>query len=203
VTFDHSRFRWISNAGRWRPGSFVVLPAGEIATYPASVTGRLVADFAIHTNVPMEIDTRLHDTPVTLDLEEGRVVRVSCAYPALYALLREWFAEPHVDRCGEVGFGTNLGVTASVEENSHVNERSPGLHLGFGNHHQSTAAVGYSCDIHLDFIAAGGIVMVPGGPAIDLRGLIPPAGPTAETGETAQIGESAQAAVQVEIEDVR
>lgn len=169
VQLDTEKFRWISNSGVWRHGSFVVLPAGEVATYPASVNGRLVADFAIHANVPIDLDTRLHATPVIVDLVDSVVDDFRCANRDLTDLLTEWFASPYVDRVGEVGFGTNFGIIGSVAANSHVNERNPGVHLGFGHHHQSRAVVGYDAEIHIDLIAADGRVAVGEAHTIDLR----------------------------------
>jgi len=45
-----------------------------------------------------------------------------------------------------------------VPENSHLNERVPGVHIGFGQHNQKAAATGYDCDIHIDLCAQGGLV---------------------------------------------
>ncbi len=50
VQLDPDRYRWISNRGRFRPGGFIILPAGEVATYPASSDGVLVADGAFNVN---------------------------------------------------------------------------------------------------------------------------------------------------------
>lgn len=172
IELDHERFSWINNSGVWRPGSFVVLPAGEIATYPGSINGRLVADFAIHANVPMNIDTRLATTPVTLDIVDGFVVELHSDSREVAYLLCEWFGAPNGNRVGELGFGTNMGITSSVPENSHVNERNPGVHLGFGHHHQSADLVGYDTEIHVDMIASGGSVSCDGAAPIDLRGAI-------------------------------
>ncbi len=169
ATLAPTRFRWISNNGRPIDEKFVVLPAGEVATYPVSVTGTLVADLAVHANVPIERDTRLHHAPLTVELVDGDAVELRCDDHDMLTMVAGWFREPWGTRVGELGFGTNLGVVASVATNSHVNERSPGVHLGFGHHHQGRDRVGYDTDIHVDLIAQGGIVEV-GGYRLDLTG---------------------------------
>jgi hypothetical protein len=61
---------------------------------------------------------------------------------------------------GELGFGTNFCVRDPIAMNSHINERRPGVHLGFGQHNQDPGVVGYQCAVHLDLIARGGLVWV-------------------------------------------
>jgi hypothetical protein len=39
-----------------------------------------------------------------------------------------------------------------------MNERRPGIHLGFGQHNQIESEVGYQCQLHLDLIARGALV---------------------------------------------
>src|SRR4029077_1076216 len=64
VTLD-PKHRWISNRGMARPGRIAILPAGEVATFPASISGTLVADFAFNVNAVTRRDARLQDHPVT------------------------------------------------------------------------------------------------------------------------------------------
>ncbi|OLT20712.1 hypothetical protein BJF78_09030 [Pseudonocardia sp. CNS-139] len=93
---------------------------------------------------------------------------------------------------GELGFGTNSGIPGFVRMNSFVNERYPGIHVGFGQHNQGTFAPARRTPLHLDLIAAGGLVRVDGDPEpLDLSAVAPsalphPAGPRvfAEDAET-------------------
>lgn len=66
VSLDSETYRWVSNRGIPRAGTFVMLPAGEVATYPSRTDGVLVADFALNMNAITDIDVRLHDHPVTV-----------------------------------------------------------------------------------------------------------------------------------------
>ena len=44
-----------------------------------------------------------------------------------------------------------------------------GVHVGFGQHNQDTAVTGYNAQIHVDLIAAGGVIVLPGGLVVDLE----------------------------------
>lgn len=154
------RHRWISNRGSARPGGTVVLPAGEVATYPAAVDGRFVADFAFNVNTVTARDARLDRHPVELRVEGGRAVAWHCEDPATLEFVDSCFAMDHGCRIGELGFGTNTGVGEPVALNSHMNERRCGVHFGFGQHNQGPGRVDYQALVHLDLIARGGRVWV-------------------------------------------
>ena len=176
VTLD-PKHRWISNRGIGRPGSIMILPAGEVATFPASIEGKLVADFAFNVNVITRRDVRLHDHPVTIWIENGRAVKAECADASVSKFIEECFYTHCSYNVGELGFGTNFEVNDGIPLNSHINERRPGIHLGFGNHNQDPGLVDYTCSIHLDLIARGGKVWIDDGEApMDLENIAPSAG---------------------------
>ncbi|HEX9995341.1 MAG TPA: hypothetical protein VGB14_20640 [Acidimicrobiales bacterium] len=172
VELDSSRYDWISNRGLHRGGHFTILPAGEIATYPAAIEGVLVADGAVNCNVISRLDMRLADTPLTVEVEGGRAVDFSCANPRIHELVGLCFTRPYGRNVGELGFGTNVGVRRFLPENSHLNERRPGVHVGFGQHNQPPSRVSYLEDIHLDLIADGARIEIDGEPGVlDLHDL--------------------------------
>jgi leucyl aminopeptidase (aminopeptidase T) len=160
ITLDNKRYRWISNRGVSEGGKFIVLPAGEIASFPAAIEGHFVADFAINVNFAYDGDARLGTWPVRIDISNGQLNSLSCGDPAIERYLRNCFSRPNAKLVGEIGFGTHTAVTDAVPENSHLNERCPGFHIGFGQHNQTDKVAGYSCDIHIDLIAQGGRVRV-------------------------------------------
>lgn len=155
---DNSRFRWLSNCGVSQPHKFVIIPSGEIATYPSNINGTFVADFAINVNMFYDDDARLKENPVTVTIENGSLKDFSCGNPNVLRFLDKCFKRENSRRVGELGFGTNRAVKEAVRENSHLNERVPGVHLGFGQHNQSVEATGYFCDIHVDLCSRGGTV---------------------------------------------
>jgi leucyl aminopeptidase (aminopeptidase T) len=171
VEIDSSRYRWVSNRGVRKDGAFLVLPPGEVSTYPANVNGILVADGAFNLNAYTAADARLAGRPVTIEIENGRVVHASCDDPRLTRLVARCRAMDNGDRIGELGFGTNVGTTGFIPMNSHINERHPGVHLGLGQHGQPAEAVPYRSDIHLDLITSDSVVTVDGRTRIDSREL--------------------------------
>lgn len=178
IGLDNERYRWISNRGVGRPGKFVVIPAGEVATYPASISGTLVADFAVNVNTLMDIDARLSSFQVTAEIEQGRLVDFKCENEQMTQFLSQCFSRENARMVGELGFGTNAAVVSAVRENSHINERRPGVHIGFGQHNQTDKLTGYFCDIHVDLISQGGLIWVDDDPTpIDLEQLVPSSNP--------------------------
>jgi len=67
VTLD-PKHRWISNRGSARPGGTIILPAGEVATCPRSISGTFVADFAFNVN---DYSTRCAPQPASRDAAFG------------------------------------------------------------------------------------------------------------------------------------
>jgi leucyl aminopeptidase (aminopeptidase T) len=150
-----------------------------VATYPASIDGLLVADFAYNVNAIAHRDCRLHSHPVKVWIKEGRVARYECDDPETSRFLDECFRERHADQVGELGFGTNPFAGEAVAANSHINERHCGVHLGFGLHNQNRGVVERACTtrVHLDLIARGGKIWIDGDPdCLDLENLVPSSG---------------------------
>jgi hypothetical protein len=178
VELDNSRFRWLSNRGVGQPGKFLIIPPGEVATFPARINGTLIADFAINVNMYYDGDARLQANPVVAQITDGVLTGLHCKNPDVFAFLSSCFGRQHAIRVGELGFGTNKAVQVAVPENSHLNERVPGVHIGFGAHNQTTDATGYSCDVHVDLCAKGGTIMFGDSQApLDLASLMPSPNP--------------------------
>jgi leucyl aminopeptidase (aminopeptidase T) len=172
VQLDGQRHKWISVRGRSHPGSFTLLPAGEVATSPASINGVLVADFAIHVNLVTSLDVRLQDHPVTVVIEDGQAVDYHCGNDDVSRFLDSCFSVKGRLVVRELGFGTNVAIKNATRWNSHINERKAGIHLGFGRNNEMT--LDDVAPIHLDLIAAGGRVWVDGNPAaLDLDNIAP------------------------------
>ncbi|MGP3918997.1 hypothetical protein [Nonomuraea sp. 10N515B] len=176
IEMDHERYDWISIRGQWRPDTFVILPAGEIATYPANVNGVVVADGGLNTNVISDIEMRLENNPLTVTVENSIVTDFACANPDTARFVESCLNSPNGRRVGELGFGTNDGITSFFPANTHLNERFPGLHLGLGQHNQP-GIVPYVARVHLDIATRGGTLHLPGaGETLDLAAFTPQPG---------------------------
>jgi hypothetical protein len=175
VELDSTKYTWISNRGRARPGGFVILPPGEVATFPAHVEGVLVAESALNTNFYTRIDPRLAAHPVTAVFRRDKLEDLSCDEASIQRVLNICRTFPFFNRVGEVGFGTNVGIRKLSPLNSHINERLPGIHLGLGQHNQTRNVVPDDCEVHLDLISAGALVWVDGeiDPSLDFSRLVP------------------------------
>lgn len=174
VQLDNQKFRFVSNRGLAQPRQFVIIPAGEVATFPAHISGKFIADFALNVNMLYDGDARLHKHPVTAWVDDGRLQDFECDDDDVRRFLDECFGRKNARFVGELGFGTNRAVKTAVYENSHLNERVPGVHLGFGQHNQTNETAGYACDVHVDLCAKGGKIWLDGeNEPIDLEALTP------------------------------
>jgi hypothetical protein len=174
VELDNNKFRYMSNRGVGSPGKFLVLPPGEVATFPSKISGKLVADFAINVNMLLEDDVRLDKNPIYLTIENNKLVSYHCTNENVMSFLDKCLKIKNIENVGELGFGTNIGVTYPIPENSHLNERVPGIHLGFGQHNQTVKSAGYECDIHIDLCAKGGVIWFDEDPIpLDLENIPP------------------------------
>lgn len=146
------KYGWINSCGLFRNSKPGVLPPSEVATYSNAVNGVIYADGAINTNFGFPIDPRLAEHPVRVEIENSQVVSVYCEHKIINHLLQKFFQIENAKRVGEVGFGTNIGLTQFVPFLSHINERFPSLHLGFGANNQGAPLVMWKCPMHLDLI---------------------------------------------------
>jgi leucyl aminopeptidase (aminopeptidase T) len=170
IRLDPEQYRWTSIRGTSRPDSFTVIPAGEVATLPASVDGTIVADFAFHVNAVTSLDVRLHDHPITVTVADGKAVDYHCSDPDVSRYLDEFFAIEGLRGVNELGFGTNRAIGTGTRRNSHINERKAGVHLGFGRTDDAGA-------LHMDFVTGSGLVWVDDDPTpLDLVNLVPSTG---------------------------
>jgi hypothetical protein len=174
IELDSERFQWISNRGVLRPGGFTILPAGEVATYPARVDGEFVADGAFNANIKTSLRASLSENPVHVTIENNKAVNMTCADPQVRELLQLCLDSPNGRNVGEYGLGTNHGIPGFITANSHINERRCGVHIGFGQHNQSLSRVPYVAEVHLDLITAGARVWLDSDPEpIDLERVTP------------------------------
>ena len=147
---------WMSNFGASGGNLPATLPPGEVSSYSTDICGRLVADGCVNANFNSKIafDPRLARSPISLEIENSRVLDWSCEAGPVAALLDHFFSYENTARIGEVGFGTNQGIGGFSGEPCLLNERWPGFHVGLGEHNQPLSRVPWQCALHLDLILA-------------------------------------------------
>lgn len=119
-----------------------------------------MADGAVNCNFLCDIDMRLSEAPVRLEIRDSELVHFSCDRKPMRDLLQRAFSVMNGRRVGELGFGTNRTLPGFVSANSHLNERHPGIHLGFGQHNQTPSRVPYDALTHVDMVTNSGSVIV-------------------------------------------
>lgn len=163
VELDSDLYQWVSNHGTPGERELMVLPAGEVNTYPKRVDGIFVAEGALHSNFAIDFDVRLAACPATFEIRDNVVQAWHCDQPQIQAFLDFMFSRKHGRRVGELGIGTNIGIDSFTPFNSHINERHPGVHLGFGEHTQPRT-VAYQAEFHMDAISVAGQIEIVGEP---------------------------------------
>lgn len=159
VTLNNEKYSWISTYGKQKKNELIILPTGEVNTFPEKISGTFTAFGAVHSNIKLPFDARLEKKPITLKIIDGVLESFFCLDQAVTDYLNRLFNEPHMVTVGEFGIGTNIGITDFVPNNSHINERFPGVHLGLGAHFQKEK-LGYKTRLHMDFISPYGEIYI-------------------------------------------
>jgi len=125
--------KWVVCDGLLRAGKPTNLPEGEVFTCPYGEKYGL-----------------LEDTPVTWEIEDGRVRKVSCVDERLVSELGEYMAQDeNADRLGEFAIGTNTGLDRLVG-NLLQDEKFPGVHVAVGEPIPRETGADWTSKAHLD-----------------------------------------------------
>ena len=153
ATFDSS-LAWVKTSGLINPRYWSNLPAGEVFTTPASVDGRFVCDGTAGDYFNAKYGS-LEQTPLTLEIREGRLVDASCDRADLR---KDFWDYCHTDsnshRVGELAFGTNLGLKEMIGILLQ-DEKIPGVHLAFGDPYGSQTHADWKSRTHVDVLTRG------------------------------------------------
>jgi aminopeptidase len=150
ATFDPSR-HWVKTSGIISPRYWSNLPAGEVFTTPASVDGVFVCNGTAGDYFGPKYGD-LAPTPLTLQIEKGRLVGAHCDRPELQRELWDYcHTDEHSDRVGELAFGTNLALTEMIGILLQ-DEKLPGVHLAFGDPYGSQTGADWKSRTHIDVL---------------------------------------------------
>ena len=142
--------RWLVCDGILRPGKTTNLPEGEVFTCPYDVKeGGLVID-GILGDYFSEKYGLVEDRPVTWEIRDGRVRKVSCVDQGLRTELEQYMAQDdNANRLGEFAIGTNTGVERLVG-NMLQDEKYPGIHVAVGHPSPEETGADWTSAVHLD-----------------------------------------------------
>ena len=142
---------WVKTSGLISPRYWSNLPAGEVFTTPGALDGTFVCDATAGDYFNGKYGD-LQSTPMTLQIENARLVRVECARKDLE---REFWDYCHTDensnRVGELAFGTNLGLSEMIGILLQ-DEKFPGVHIAFGDPYGSQTHADWKSRTHVDVL---------------------------------------------------
>ena len=143
-------FNWIPCHGLYHePGKWGNLPEGETFTSPQDANGVLVVD---------ELGDYFSErygilaSPVTFEVEQGRVGAVGCEDSSLEEDVRSYiYGAENADRVGEFAVGTNIALKGLVG-NLLQDEKFPGVHVAFGDPYGKQTGADWKSEHHVDVI---------------------------------------------------
>ncbi len=147
-------YKWFKTSGIISPEKWGNLPGGECFTAPGEVNGIFVVDGVVGDNLCARYGI-LRETPLTIAIEENRIVKVTCDNKDLE---REFWAYTHTDensdRVGEFAIGTNIGIDRVIG-NILQDEKFPGIHIAFGDPYGAHTGAQWKSSTHIDVVGLG------------------------------------------------
>jgi leucyl aminopeptidase (aminopeptidase T) len=146
-----SHLRWLKTSGIISPDKWGNLPGGEVFTAPMNVHGRFVVDGVVGDYLCAKYGD-LAETPLTIEVENGRMLSAVCANKALE---EEFWGYCHTDgnsdRVGEFAIGTNIQLTHVIGQILQ-DEKIPGVHIAFGHPYAEHTGADWSSSTHIDVV---------------------------------------------------
>jgi leucyl aminopeptidase (aminopeptidase T) len=143
--------RWVKTSGLITAEKWGNLPGGEIFTSPLRVDGRFVVDGVVGDYLCRKYGD-LRETPLTIDIEDSRIVAIACAHQELLSEFHAYVhTDPNSNRVGEFAFGTNTAVR-DVIGNILQDEKIPGMHMAFGHPYASHTGADWASSTHIDCV---------------------------------------------------
>jgi aminopeptidase len=160
ATFDRA-LAWVKTSGLINPRYWSNLPAGEVFTTPATVDGIFVCDGTAGDYFNAKYG-RLDQTPLLLEIREGRLVAARCDRGDLQEDFWDYcHTDANSDRVGELAFGTNLGLRHMIGILLQ-DEKVPGVHLAFGDPYGSQTHADWKSRTHVDVLTRACDVWIDG-----------------------------------------
>jgi aminopeptidase len=150
ATFDPS-IKWLKTSGIISTSKWGNLPGGEVLTAPARVDGVYVADGVVGDYLCARYGD-LRKTPLSVTIENSRIVQTECANQNLLADFRAYTkTDENSDRVGEFAIGTNIALD-DVIGNILQDEKLPTLHIAFGHPYAEHTGAKWRSTTHIDIV---------------------------------------------------
>jgi leucyl aminopeptidase (aminopeptidase T) len=145
------QLKWLKTSGIISPNKWGNLPGGETFTAPARVDGTFVIDGVVGDYL-CEKYGDLREHPLTIDIDDNRLRRASCANKDLEQEFWDYcHTDENSDRVGEFAIGTNVAVH-DVIGNILQDEKIPGIHIAFGNPYAAHTGADWYSATHIDVV---------------------------------------------------
>jgi len=145
------QLKWIPTSGIITPVKWGNLPGGETFTSPERVDGVFVVDGVLGDWLAPKYGD-LRETPMTIEIENSRVVKTACDNELALADFREYIStDPNGNRVGEYALGTNTAIEGIIG-NMLQDEKIPGVHIAFGHPYTEHTGADWSAKTHIDVV---------------------------------------------------
>jgi len=143
--------KWLKTSGIITPQKWGNLPGGEIFSAPLNTNGRFVVDGVVGDYLCSKYGD-LHDTPITIDVRDNRIVDLRCENKELLEEFRAYTTtDENSNRVGEFAIGTNTACTRVIG-NILQAEKSPAIHIAFGAPYGNHTGANWSSKTHIDCV---------------------------------------------------
>ena len=145
------KLKWLKTSGLISPEKWGNLPGGEIFTSPANTNGTFVVDGVVGDYLCRKYGD-LHDTPITIQVRDNRMVDLACENKELLEEFRGYTStDENSNRVGEFAIGTNTACT-HVIGNILQDEKIPGVHIAFGHPYAEHTGADWNSKTHIDCV---------------------------------------------------
>jgi aminopeptidase len=145
------KLKWLKTSGIIMPEKWGNLPGGEIFTAPANTNGTFVVDGVVGDYLCSKYGD-LHDTPLTIEVKDNRIVDLHCDHKELPEDFRAYTStDENSNRVGEFAIGTNTALT-HVIGNILQDEKIPGVHIAFGHPYAEHTGANWFSKTHIDCV---------------------------------------------------
>jgi aminopeptidase len=145
------KLKWLKTSGIIMPEKWGNLPGGEIFTAPANTNGTFIVDGVVGDYLCSKYGD-LHDTPLTIEVKDNRIVDLHCDHKELPEDFRAYTStDENSNRVGEFAIGTNTALT-HVIGNILQDEKIPGIHIAFGHPYAEHTGAKWVSKTHIDCV---------------------------------------------------
>jgi len=145
------KLKWLKTSGIIMPEKWGNLPGGEIFTAPANTNGTFIVDGVVGDYLCSKYGD-LHDTPLTIEVKDNRIVDLRCDHKELLEDFRAYTStDENSNRVGEFAIGTNTALTRVIG-NILQDEKIPGVHIAFGHPYAEHTGASWVSKTHIDCV---------------------------------------------------